>query len=226
MCLMSALVAVEQRLLLAVHVRVGHTKSLPLTSNFDSLDSAQLILNPNFLDAAHHPLLNSQFSILNSQFPILNSRFSILNSQFSILNSQLGWSSILIFSPSTSRWSKWRQLQGAPSHTQGPVEGKPLLLGRVFSEIQLLVLIWSFVNRRPNNGHSRSMEPWRRCQTCSYQSIKWCTENTDHQVARSAWTTLYLYDFTIWKQDILVVHFLSDYSFSTSYQITLLHCGN
>ena len=80
--LVSALVAVEQWLLLAVHVRVGHTKSLPLTSNFDSLDSAQLILNPNFLDAAHHPLLNSQFSILNSQFPILNSRFSILNSQF------------------------------------------------------------------------------------------------------------------------------------------------
>ena len=68
MCLMSALVAVEQWLLLAVHVRVGHTKSLPLTSNFDSLDSAQLILNPNFLDAAHHPLLNSQFSILNSKF--------------------------------------------------------------------------------------------------------------------------------------------------------------
>ena len=89
----------------------------------------------------------SQFSVLNSQFPIPNSQFPILNSRFSILNSQLGWSSILIFSPSTSRWSRWRQLQGAPSRTQGPVGGKPLLLGRVFSEIQLLVLIWSFVKR-------------------------------------------------------------------------------
>ena len=147
MCLVCPLVAVEQRLLLAVHVRVGHTKSLPLTSNFDSLDSAQLILNPNFLDAAHHPLLNSQFSILNSQFSIHDSQFSIHNSKFSIHNYQLGWSSILIFWPSTSRWSRWRQLQGAPSRTQGPVGGKPLLLGRVFSEIQLLVLIWSFVKR-------------------------------------------------------------------------------
>ena len=77
---MSALVAVEQWLLLAVHVRVGHTQSLPLTSNFDSLDSARLILNPQYLDAAHHPLLNSQISIHNSQFTILNSQFSILSS--------------------------------------------------------------------------------------------------------------------------------------------------
>lgn len=86
--LVSSLVAVEQWLLLTVHIRVGHPKSLPLTANFNPLKKPKIL---NFAQSQK------------------------------LCFSRCGCS------PSTFQWSRWPQQQGAPSHTLGPAEWKPLL---------------------------------------------------------------------------------------------------
>ena len=75
--LMRSLVAVEQGLLLAVHLWVGHAKSLPLTSNFDCLKFNlswicfvwKQMADNNFV--AYHPLFNGVCGNSSKEHPTI-----------------------------------------------------------------------------------------------------------------------------------------------------------
>ena len=74
---MRSLVAVEQGLLLAVHLWVGHAKSLPLTSNFDCLKFNlswicfvwKQMADNNFV--AYHPLFNGVCGNSSKEHPTI-----------------------------------------------------------------------------------------------------------------------------------------------------------
>ena len=54
--------------------------------------------------------------------------------------------------PSTFQWRRWRPQQGAPSHTLGPVEGKPLLKSLLWNSTKFFN--WRFVNSPPTQDIS------------------------------------------------------------------------